>query len=261
MLRLSDYPVLIFVVCLLLFWVSGLIARLLYRRYRNKEPDGDNYSLLLGAVLSILGLIIGFTFSMAVSRYDMRKNYEEEEANAIGTEWLRMDLLPGEESVLAKRLLRNYLDQRILFYQAGHLDDVDKINRDTNALEEKLWKIISTESRTHQTPIMQIVTVGMNDVFNTAGYTQAAWWNRIPRSAWALLFILAMFCIVMIGFRNSALKKSTFPWLLPIVFSVAFALIADIDSPRGGIIRIQPQNLLALAESLPPGGLPGVDPQ
>jgi len=249
--RLTDYPAYTFLACLILFWLAGIISRVLYRRFHKTEPDTENYTLLLGAVLSILGLLIGFTFSMAVSRYDMRKNYEEEEANAIGTEWLRLDLLPAEQAANAKPLLRNYLDQRILWYRAHTEEDVAKINTDTNILQDKLWLIVSTQARNSQTPVMQLVTSGMNDVFNSAGYTQAAWWNRIPRSAWLLLLVLAASCIVMIGFRNSALKKATFPWLLPVVLSFAFALIADIDSPRGGMIRIQPQNLLSLDESLP----------
>ena len=249
--RLTDYPAFTFLACLILFWIAGLVSRWLYRRFRKTEPDTENYTLLLGAVLSILGLLIGFTFSMAVSRYDMRKNYEEEEANAIGTEWLRLDLLSAERAANAKPLLRDYLDQRILWYRAHTEEDVAKINADTTILQDKLWLIVSTEARNSQTPVMQLVASGMNDVFNSAGYTQAAWWNRIPRSAWMLLLVLAASCIVMIGFRNSALRKATFPWLLPMVLSFAFALIADIDSPRGGMIRIQPQNLLALDESLP----------
>ena len=249
--RLTDYPAYTFLACLILFWLAGIISRVLYRRFRKTEPDTENYTLLLGAVLSILGLLIGFTFSMAVSRYDMRKNYEEEEANAIGTEWLRLDLLPAGEAANARPLLRNYLDQRILWYRAHTEEDVAKINTETTILQDKLWLIVSTQARNSQTPVMQLVTSGMNDVFNSAGYTQAAWWNRIPRSAWLLLLVLAASCIIMIGFRNSALKKATFPWLLPVVLSFAFALIADIDSPRGGMIRIQPQNLLSLDESLP----------
>ncbi|MCS2158456.1 hypothetical protein MUU48_16315 [Scandinavium sp. H11S7] len=250
--RLSDYPALVFVVCLVLFWIASRISRLLYHRYHDKETDTDNYALLLGTVLSILALIIGFTFSMASSRYDMRKNYEEEEANAIGTEWLRLDLLPDDRAAAAKILLRQYLDQRMLFYHTRSQTELEKINRDTSLLQDKLWLIVSQQARASPTPVMAILTSGMNDVFNTTGYTQAAWWNRIPRSAWLLLFVLAMFCVGMIEFRNCTQKKATFPWLLPVVLSFAFALIADIDSPRGGIIRIQAQNLIALAESLPP---------
>ena len=71
----------------------------------------------MAATLTLLGLIIGFSFSMAISRYDQRKNYEEAEANAIGTEYVRADLLPAADAERMHGLLRNYLDQRVLFYQ------------------------------------------------------------------------------------------------------------------------------------------------
>lgn len=252
MLRVSDSPLMVFVFCLVLFWVSGLVSRRLYLGLRKKDPDTENLTLLMGVVLSILGLLIGFAFSMAVNRYDTRKNYEEEEANAISTAWLRADLLADADALHVKRLLRQYIDQRILFYQATSQSDLDKISHDTQVLQDQLWTLISQRARATPTPVMQLVTSITNDVINTSGYTQAAWANRIPLSAWALLLIMAMFSTAMMTFHNCARKKHTFPWLLPIVFSVSIALIADIDSPRGGMIRIPPQNLLALAESLPP---------
>ncbi len=69
----------------------------------------DDLSVVLAATLTLLGLIIGFTFSMATTRYDMRKNYEEAEANAIGTEYLRTELLPEAEATRTKTLLRAYV--------------------------------------------------------------------------------------------------------------------------------------------------------
>jgi protein-S-isoprenylcysteine O-methyltransferase Ste14 len=89
----------------------------------------------------------------------------------------------------------------------------------------------------------------MNDVLNSEGYTQAAWWNRIPVSAWALMVLIAMFCNLLIGY--SAHRSAPFLYLvLPIAVSISFFLIADIDSPRAGVIHVIPQNLERLAQSL-----------
>jgi len=89
----------------------------------------------------------------------------------------------------------------------------------------------------------------MNDVLNSQGYTQAAWWNRIPIAAWLLMFLIAALANVLLGYGMH--DKSTVLYvILPLAVSISFFLIADIDSPRGGVIRIQPQNLYALAESL-----------
>src|SRR3974390_3258770 len=116
---LVDHPILFFVVSLVLLWLSAYLGAFL-RRWIHPGPleDNQDYSLILTSTLTLLGLLIGFTFSMAAGRYDQRKNYEEEEANAIGTEYVRADLLPGAGREKIQALLNKYLDQRILFYQA-----------------------------------------------------------------------------------------------------------------------------------------------
>ena len=80
-----------------------------------RRPRSDDFGLILAATLTLLALIIGFSFSMATARYDQRKNYEEQEANAIGTEYVRADLLSPVEAAKVRSLLGSYLDQRVLF--------------------------------------------------------------------------------------------------------------------------------------------------
>jgi ABC-type branched-subunit amino acid transport system permease subunit len=97
---------------------------------------------------------------------------------------------------------------------------------------------------------MALVLSGMNDVLNSQGYTQAAWRNRIPIAAWALMGAIAICCNVLIGYGARRRDWHIF-LILPIAVSLAFFLIADIDSPRGGSIHVAPQNLISLSESLP----------
>ena len=89
------------------------------------EDLRSDYGVILAATLTLLGLVIGFSFSMAAGRYDLRKIYEEAEANAIGTEYVRTDLLPVAERTEVKTLLRQYTDLRIQFYMAQSEDDID----------------------------------------------------------------------------------------------------------------------------------------
>jgi hypothetical protein len=91
----------------------------------------------------------------------------------------------------------------------------------------------------------------MNDVLNSQGYTQAAWWNRIPSAAWALMATIAVCCNLLFGYSARRAKAHPILFLvLPLVVSISFFLIADIDSPRAGVIRVRPQNLVSLAQSL-----------
>ena len=89
----------------------------------------------------------------------------------------------------------------------------------------------------------------MNDVLNRQGYTQAAWWNRIPLAAWGLMVFLAICCSLLIGY-SACRREGVLFTVVPFLVSVAFFLIAEIDSPRTGVIRVLPQNLISLSQSL-----------
>jgi hypothetical protein len=99
--------------------------------------------------------------------------------------------------------------------------------------------------------VIALAVAGMNDVLNSQGYTQAAWWNRIPPAAWGLMVVIAICCNLLIGYgAHRTETKANFLLVLPIILSISLFLVADIDSPRGGIIRVRPQNLQTLAQSL-----------
>jgi len=217
-------------------------------------PEGavrDDFGIIQGATLTLLGLIIGFTFSMALNRYDQRKNLEEEEANAIGTEYARAGLLPPADAAKVRPLLIAYLEQRIAFYEATNFADVTKIDARTARLQADLWSAVQAPAVAQPTPIVALVVEGMNDVLNSQGYTQAAWWNRIPDAAWGLMVTIAICANALFGFGVSdAKRESKLLLILPVIVAIAFFLIADIDSPRNGLIQVDPQNLLSLAQSL-----------
>jgi len=199
----------------------------------------------------LLGLIIGFTFSMAINRHDQRMVLEEGEANAIGTEYLRADLLPGKTAEQTKELLKQYLDQRILFYSKQDPEKIIEIRQKTDELQMKMWNTIIPVARTHNHPTTALAIAGMNEVINAQGYAQASWWNRIPYAAWLLMFAIAICANVLVGFGARNFQKNVGLFMIfPFVISVSFFLIADIDSPRGGVIRIEAQNLIALKKSL-----------
>ncbi|MEA9601790.1 hypothetical protein VC188_06590 [Polynucleobacter sp. MG-28-Ekke-A2] len=188
---------------------------------------------------------------MAINRHDQREIFEEGEANAIGTEFLRADLLPPNAAAATKGLLLQYVDQRILFYSKQTPEKIEEIRNKTDQLQTALWNEILPVARTQATPVMALVASGMNDVLNSQGYVQAAWWNRIPLTAWALMSAIAICANLLVGFgaRNFERNIALF-MIFPFVIAVSFFLIADIDSPRGGVIRIEARNLVALKINL-----------
>jgi hypothetical protein len=249
MMLLVNRPVVLFFVTVILLWVSGRVGAAIRSRVAFPEAARPDFGIVLGAILTLLGLIIGFTFSMATTRYDLRKNLEEEEANAIGTEYVRVDFLPAEDSVRLKELLRRYTELRVQFYDASYGQRLARINDETEKLEDQLWTTVAQAAKAQPTALAALASGGMNDVLNSQGYTQAAWWNRIPSSAWFLLFLIAIMANVLVGYGATG-KWTMLSMVLPLAIGISFFLIADIDTPRGGIIHVRAVNLEALDHSL-----------
>jgi hypothetical protein len=249
MSTIVDFPGLLFALSFIALWLSAFAGSCARRNVGALERvERDDFGTVQAATLTLLGLLIGFTFSMAISRYEQRKNCEEAEANAIGTEYVRADILPAADAMRVREFLRLYLDQRMLFYNTRDRERLPQIYTRTAQLQKELWSSVEAHAAAQPTPLVALAVSGMNDVLNSQGYTQAAWWNRIPIEAWILLAVIAIGCNLLIGY--GAHRTSRLFLVLPFAVSLSFFLIADIDSPRGGVIRVLPQNLVSLSQSL-----------
>jgi len=250
MFRVTDFPLLVFGLSLVVLWGAVQVG---VRSAHRLEDVREDFGIVVTATLTLLSLILGFTFSMAVGRYDQRKLYEEEEANAIGTEYVRADLLPSSDAENVRRLLREYLDQRILYYQTQDRTALRRIDISTGQLQKRLWSAVRTASAPQPTPVVALAVSGMNDVLNSQSYTQAAWLNRIPPAAWALVAIISLAANGMVGaLWRRGRPMGLLSGILPVIVSLSLVLIADIDSPRGGLIPVRPVGLISLAASLRP---------
>jgi hypothetical protein len=248
--KILDYPRVLFLLTFFVLWFAAWLGGWVNQWKHGLEDDvRPDFGTVLAATLTLLGLIIGFSFSMATTRYDLRKTYEESEANAIGTEYIRADLLPAADGARVRDLLRQYTDLRIRFYTTRSEDDLAQIDTATTKVQNELWTATSKPAMGQPTPVIALTVAGMNDVINSQGYTQAAWWNRIPGGAWALMFVIALFCNVMLGYGARKVDARLL-MVLPLVVAISFLLISDIDSPRRGFIKVVPQNLESLRAGL-----------
>ncbi len=246
-----DNPFIVFTVSLIAQWLAAFAGDLLRGRRRPVQKDErEDLDVVEAGMLTLLALIIGFSFSMAVTRYDQRKDYEEAEANAIGTEYVRADLLPAESTERVRELLGRYLDERITFYLSRDSDPAGQADPKIAKIQSALWSSILPVANAQPTHLVIALAVsGMNDVLNSQSRTQAAWWNRIPIAAWLLMGLIAISCNLLLGYGERR-KGALLLLVLPAVVSISFLLIADIDSPRGGIIRVLPHSLIALSHSI-----------
>jgi hypothetical protein len=250
MTNIVDFPIFVFALTLATLWISAQIGAFIRKKLRPlDEIERRDFEVILAATLTLLGLIIGFGFSMVVNRYDQRKNYEAEEANAIGTEYARAGLLPAADTAKAREVLKSYLDQRVLFYGSGDARQLGQVALRTAQLQNDLWSVVEAAAAKQPTPTVALAVSGMNEVLNSQAYTQAAWWNRLPVAAWCLVTAIAIFCNLLVGY-TAVWKSKALLLVLPLAVSISFFLIADIDSPRHGLIRVSPQNLISLSQSL-----------
>src|SRR5271154_165344 len=149
-----DYPSVVFVSTLVAMSLSAWIGASVLRRVKGLTAESrEDFNVVQAATLTLLALMIGFSFSMAVGRYDQRKNYEEEEANAIGTEYVRADLLPAADGEKVRALLKQYLQKRIDFYESRNWDDLTQINSETAALQGQMWSVVAGAAKAQPTTI------------------------------------------------------------------------------------------------------------
>jgi hypothetical protein len=250
-LGLLEYPLVMSLLVGLGMAAAALIGIDVNRR-RAADPDARDYrGLFVGSTLGLLSLVIGFTLSMSVARYDLRKAYEAQEANAIGTEYDRIDLLTGADQGKIKALMSNYLDERIRFYAARDKQELRQNAVRTEQLQTQMWSAVSAAGTAQPNPVAALAVAGMNEVLDDKDYAAAAWRNRLPMENYLLMAGLALLASGLIGFgAPKTMSRTAILTIMPAVISVAFFLIVDIDSPRTGFVHIAPYNLLDLAQSI-----------
>src|SRR5215469_17259232 len=177
MQRVTDLPWLVLVASVVVLWLCAQLGAAARRAHAARSQRAyEDLDTVLAASLTLLGLIIGFSFSMSISRYDERKKYEAEEANAIGTEYLRAGLLPADDAAMTRQLLGSYLNQRIEFFHIRDRAPLQQINERTTELQQQMWSIVQSAAVRQPSALTALTASGMNDVLNSQGYTQAAWW-------------------------------------------------------------------------------------
>jgi len=240
--------------CVSLFGFAELGYRIGLGLHRTKD-DARRSQIggVQGAALGLLGLLLGFTFSMAANRYDTRREMVLKEANSIGTTWLRADLLPEGHRMAVKALLRDYVDVRIQ-YGAQSRDPAmlaEGLRRSAD-LETQLWSRATAAAAYAPTPITATFISALNDMIDTDSERIAAMRNKIPSGVWILLTVVASFgCFVSTYGSGAQGARSAFTsLLLPALIIVVVMLIFDLAHSRQGLIGVSQQPMLDLKASI-----------
>jgi hypothetical protein len=179
-MRILNFPLVFALLSFIALWFSVRVGVFLHKKRNMQSCEQEYFGIIVAATLTLLGLILGFSFSMTITRYDLRQSYEEAEANAMSTEYVRAGLLSADDAAKVRALLRSYLEQRILFYRTRNSHKLQQINATTSQLQADLWSEVRTATVEQPTALMALVVSGMNDVINSQGRTV----SRVRRGFW-----------------------------------------------------------------------------
>jgi hypothetical protein len=224
------------------------------RQVKSDEPDKTHANALHGAVLGLLALLLGFTFAMAVSRYETRKTLMIDQANAIGTASLRGKLLPQPYADRAAVLFREYVDSRLQYNAAGNdAAAIDAAEARASKIEEELWGIAQTLlAEDPRAQPASLYTQALNAVIDNREERRFALSDRVPTAVTVMLVIVSMAAMGLVSYsgglsgRRRPLANLTFACLIALVLTI----ILDIDAPRVGFVTVNPESLLRLQQSM-----------
>jgi len=195
------------------------------------------------AVFALLGLMIAFTFSGALTRFDVRRAQAIDESNAVGTAWLRIDLLPAQSQPALRDTFRRYVDSRIATYRA--LPDIAAARAEierSQVLQAELWKLAVAATRVPGVPTSAEILVmpALNDMFDISATRIAATRIHPPTIIYLMLIGLALTAALLAGYQSAGEKG--YDWVHKGGFAAIVALtvyvILDIEFPRLGFVRL-----------------------
>jgi hypothetical protein len=252
MTRLIDYPSLLFIFLFVVFAVALEIGfRIASRRKENEDPDLHEQAVgVRDGVIVLLSLLLGFTLALALPRYDLRRQLIVDEANAIGTTDLRAQLLPEPARSRTLELLRQYVDVRLKFSESSSDSaEAAEATVQSRQLQAELWSQAKEVAATSSTPITSLYVSSLNDMIDLEAKRVAARRSRVPISIWVMLFLLSLLACLSFGFslRRRFLLSMV---VTPLMISIVMALIADLDTPSRGFIRVDLDSMRTLQSDL-----------
>lgn len=224
----------------------------LYRRRRSALEDKSPVGEMVAATLALLAFMLAFVFGLAASRYDVRRHLVIDDANAIGTTFLRAGLLPEPHRTEVRALLREYLDVRL---EAVQPDKLSQSIRRSEELHARLWAHATAVGQKNPSSIVVGLFIGsLNEMIDLhTKRISLGVRNRIPGTMWATLFFIAIIGTSVMGYHAglAGSRRSLAIFAVVLASSAVFTLIADLDRPQEGLLRVGQESLIELRQSMP----------
>lgn len=221
-----------------------------YRRGLKDPERQEPVAAMVAATLGLLAFVLAFTFGLASTRYDERRAVVVDEANAIGTVYLRAEMLSEPESSQVRQLLRDYVDVRLQGTQISQFHQaIDK----SNDLHSRLWaNAVVVAKRNPESIIIGLFVDSLNNLIDIhSTRIMLALRNRIPGSIWLALYVVAILSMIQLGYHEglTSNRQSLATIALVMTFSTVMLLIADLDRSHEGWLRVSQQGMIDLKKS------------
>jgi hypothetical protein len=243
-------------VSVILFLLLTEVGFLLGRRSRSSidEDARSQINTVQGAILGLLALLLGFTFAMALSRFDARKQLILEESNAIGTTFLRAQLMLEPQRTEVSNLLRRYVAVRLKFYEAGiEQDKLKAANDETGQLQKELWSQATAWGKKDPRDLtMGLFLQSLNEVIDLHAERLNANENHVPEIVLVLLYFVAFVAIGIIGYGCGlgGVRNFFVTMTASILIAAVIIVIIDLDRPQQGLIIVSQQRMIELRRDL-----------
>jgi len=211
------------------------------RRGRDAEASHAGTGAIDGAVFALLGLLVAFTFSGAAGRFEERRHLIVEEANAVGTAWLRLDTLPPDAQPALRDLFRRYIDSRLRTYRL--LPDLDAARAElasSQAIQAEIWRLAVPAAQRAEPPALVVMIPALNAMFDITTTRTAVMYMHPPMIIYAMLSLIALVSAFLAGHGmapgrdRSVLHVAAFS----LIMAGTVYVILDIEFPRLGFIRV-----------------------
>lgn len=211
-----------------------------------ETPSPEVSGAVIAALFAILGLLIAFTFTGAYSRLDVRRQLSTQEMNAIGTAYLRLDLLPVFAQPPLREKFREYSASRAALYEK--IQDDQALQRElakADALQKEIWSLVieSTKDQEYQ-PVRILLLPALNEMIDFVNNRTIAIQTHTPLHIYFIMFLIALTCSGLTGYRagNHEHPGNLYNILLALITSCILYIILDIESPSGGLINLESEN-------------------
>jgi len=222
-------------------------------RQTHNELTRTQIISIQAATLGLLALLLGFTFSMAISRFEYRKQMVVQESNAIGTAALRSQFLPTSRDEEVNKLFRRYVEIRLgsVLHTLQGSSGREQLDLEIRTIQRQLWRIASEAAEAEPRSIpLGMFTHAMNEVINIKSQRDIAVANHVPESVLLFLFAFAVLAAVVLGYGNGLVggRIMSLTAAYCVIVGLAIMLIIDLDHPQQGLARTSQQSMIELQE-------------